>query len=374
MMCCFTAEIAYILSGRLGQGLLKCAGKGGDGGKSFFCFFCQSAQNNAINIAGQARIQCSWWLWLCTEMLAHQLFQAAPEGELAGEHLVGHDRQGVLIARWHWMSPPLFNRHVGRGAAHVLAHIGCGNIEFSNAEIGQQEIGIIWSLLPGADQEVGRFDILMNNMLLVSMLQRFGSLANKMGDQFRSEWSRLSMQVQPIVQCPFLAKWHHQIGKGSSFNDGLTVIIERQDVGMIKLGDGHCLVLEKTHCPWRGGARGFSAYELDRHFLLNTLIFRQINFSHSAAANFLQQVVAVDLLSFQHHLSPLLYLELPEPGVAVDHLERAGEAGGGGTDLPMTDRVVMDRLKMMMIHIEINSISIGNDPKHVGLIRASMKY
>ena len=113
-------------------------------------------------------------------MLVHQLCHPTLEGRTPGQQFVGHHRKSVLVGGRHRVALPLLGSHVGRGATTRLAHPCRCTDELGHAEISQQQVRALWPLFPAADEKIGGFNILVNDLLVVGMLERAGGLLDEM--------------------------------------------------------------------------------------------------------------------------------------------------------------------------------------------------
>ncbi len=80
------------------------------------------------------------------------------------------------------MAIPLFGSHVDWGAPDALASTGRGSREFGDAEVGEEQVGTIGVIFAQADEEVTGFDILVQHLLIMGVLQRLGSLLEQGSD------------------------------------------------------------------------------------------------------------------------------------------------------------------------------------------------
>src|SRR2546421_2437122 len=74
------------------------------------------------------------------------------------------------------MPIPLLGGHIRWRAPNALARTGRCAGEFSDAEVGEEQVGTIGLVVAQADEEVGGLDILVNDVLVMGMLQRIGGL------------------------------------------------------------------------------------------------------------------------------------------------------------------------------------------------------
>src|SRR6266849_10670827 len=114
----------------------------------------------------------------------------------------------------------------------------------------------------------------------------------------------------PHPKRAFRAKRHYYIGDLHCTYKVLAVIKQRQDIRMIQLSDGLHFAEEKSvrfpTCFWIKGY--LISHHLDSHLLPNTWIFCKVNFTHATTANHLQEVISINSLSFETHVTHLARL------------------------------------------------------------------
>ena len=57
-----------------------------------------------------------------------------------------------------------------------------------NAKVGQLQVGIAWMLSTGADKKIRRFDILVDDLLIVRILEGTACLPNDFCNITRRKW------------------------------------------------------------------------------------------------------------------------------------------------------------------------------------------
>ncbi len=70
------------------------------------------------------------------------------------------------------MSLPLLRSHIGWSAANAQACAGNKHAEFCNAKICQQQIKSLRIVPSDAYQEIGRFNILVHNLVVMRIVER----------------------------------------------------------------------------------------------------------------------------------------------------------------------------------------------------------
>src|SRR5258708_4642135 len=93
-----------------------------------------------------------------------------------GEKLVDHHRKSILVGCKHRVTSPLLRSHVGRCASNSCTRIGSGRVESGYAKISQEKIWIVRILFSDSQQEIGGFDVLVNDLVVVRMLEGNGGM------------------------------------------------------------------------------------------------------------------------------------------------------------------------------------------------------
>ena len=132
---------------------------------------------------------------LVHDMLEHHLVLIALKRGAACQQLVGHDGKGILVGRRDRGAAPLLGSHIGRGATNSP---GRTRTELGDSEIGQEQIGAIQVVLIAADQEIGRFDIAMDNMMIVRILKGVSGLPHKLCNISRRKQALVFTLPQPV--------------------------------------------------------------------------------------------------------------------------------------------------------------------------------
>lgn len=102
-------------------------------------------------------------------MLTGNLSKGAVKRALAGEPLVDHDGQGILIAGRRGLALKLFGGHVPGGAGDLLRTLRAGSLSNErNAKVTEQQV-----LAPSQQQGLW-FDIAMDHLLLMGIVEGIG--------------------------------------------------------------------------------------------------------------------------------------------------------------------------------------------------------
>src|SRR5712691_6776205 len=132
------------------------------------------------------------------------------------------------------------------------------------------------------NEEVGRFDILVDNLAGMGMLQSAGRLLEKIPNILWGEQCGTVALLEPISERAFFAVGHNHIGQGGSIDTFLTKVIEGQDVRVVKGDDGSHLALEEASSLFGGVGVGisgrFSSDDLDRDLAMNADVFGEVDF------------------------------------------------------------------------------------------------
>src|SRR5712692_8800729 len=110
------------------------------------------------------------------ELLIHHLAKSTLEGETPRQEFINHDGEGILVACRDRMAIQLFRCHIDRCAPNGLAGARGRATESSKTKVSQQQIREIRMFFVVADKEVGGFDILVNDLMVMGILESFGSL------------------------------------------------------------------------------------------------------------------------------------------------------------------------------------------------------
>src|SRR6266700_4530526 len=120
--------------------------------------------------------------------------QRAVKRALSAQPFVGHDAQRILIAGWYGMRLKLFRRHVGNGSGGILGLPGaCDRVHNGDAEVAQQDFVV------AAQEHIFRFDVTVNQVLLMSKLQGVGYLAHVGEHDLKRETRPLWMTLAQVA-------------------------------------------------------------------------------------------------------------------------------------------------------------------------------
>ena len=98
-------------------------------------------------------------------MLTGDLGKGAVKGTIATEPFIDHHTQRILITGRTRFALKLLRSHVARGSRHILHALGARRLgEQGNTKVTEQD------LLAPANQQVLRFDIAMDEVLIVRIL------------------------------------------------------------------------------------------------------------------------------------------------------------------------------------------------------------
>ncbi len=86
------------------------------------------------------------------------------------------------------MAFQLFRGHIGWSPSNTMARAGGRRAEPGNTKVGQQEVRAIGIFLVVADKKVGRFDILVDNLMVMGMLKGVSGLAYQIHHVLCVEW------------------------------------------------------------------------------------------------------------------------------------------------------------------------------------------
>src|SRR3989440_9838307 len=99
------------------------------------------------------------------QMLTGDLGKGAVKGTIPTEPFIDHHAQSILITGRTRFALKLLRSHVARGSCHILHALGARRLgEQGNTKVTEQD------LLASANQQVLRFDIAMDEVLIVRIL------------------------------------------------------------------------------------------------------------------------------------------------------------------------------------------------------------
>ncbi len=212
----------------------------------------------------------------------------------ASQHLVKHDAQSVKIAGGNrGLTQRLLRTQIGRSAANHprLGHRVDGGVahELGDAEIQHRDV---LTALSHGDKQIVRLQIPVEDLLVVSFLQRFERLKNEAGCTNRFHWALL---LDQIGQRPALEQLHGVIEQAVI---GDAEIVEcdcvRRREGRDSLGFGEE--------PGDGGLvlDQFPLQHLQRDFAADHNLLGHIYHAHAAFAQLGQNLVTfVQFLAHQ---------------------------------------------------------------------------
>jgi hypothetical protein len=137
-------------------------------------------------------------------MLCQQLSDVAREGTFSGQPFVDHDGQGILVAGGLWFAANLLGCHVSQRAPNGLhAHRIAMAQGQSETKIAEEDVII------GTDEQVLRFEVAVNKLLIVRVVQGGGDLLN-VGNN-GGQGNALPLRVAS-AQGAAMSIFHHKIG------------------------------------------------------------------------------------------------------------------------------------------------------------------
>ncbi len=98
---------------------------------------------------------------------------------LSAEPLVHHHSESILITGWQWVAMNLLRCHIPGRPSHLSPAVPlarCRGNRGRNAKVGEPYL-IMWS-----QQQILRFDIAVDHMMVVEILQRTSSLQDSRQD------------------------------------------------------------------------------------------------------------------------------------------------------------------------------------------------
>src|SRR5579871_4977965 len=113
--------------------------------------------------------------------MKHEFDRRAAIGQIPGEEIEKEDGKGILVAGWGGVPLKLLRGHVGWRAGKVRGVAGIRQ-KLGEAEIGQKEVQPLRAAPAAggarkrANQKIGRFDIAVNEVTIMRVLERRGGL------------------------------------------------------------------------------------------------------------------------------------------------------------------------------------------------------
>ncbi len=120
-----------------------------------------------------------------SQVLVHHLLLPPDKGSASCEQLIGEYGKGVLVGSVNGFAIPLLWCHVGGGAPNGVAYAGSCTTELGYTKVGKEQVWMINIFQVSTDQEVGGFDVLMHNRVVVCILKCARRLADKMRNILR---------------------------------------------------------------------------------------------------------------------------------------------------------------------------------------------
>ena len=209
------------------------------------------------------------------------------ERTLASRHFVENESGGEEIgARIKLGAENLFGSHVGNGAGDGMRFESGLRDGFGgrNPQFGETEVEDFEPTVRG-EKKVGGFQIEMNDGAIMSSGKAVGELdgeGKEIGFRQRT-WSKGGLEriARNVLH-------DEEIGVALSVE-----IVNGGDVGVIHLGEGACFVAKTVTCGFVGERSGRE--HLDRDIAVEPGIVGEVNNSHSAAADSLEDSVVAEI-------------------------------------------------------------------------------
>ncbi len=104
-------------------------------------------------------------------MLVRDLAYRPGKRRLSTQPLIDHDAQGILIAGGTWFTSELLRGHIGNGSGRLQGRLRtCALDDDGTVKFGEQDLIVV------PQQQALRFDITMDQFLLVDIVQGAGHL------------------------------------------------------------------------------------------------------------------------------------------------------------------------------------------------------
>ncbi len=212
----------------------------------------------------------------------------AGEGKFAAEHLVEDDAAGPEIgAVVDLLAENLLGRHVADGA---YDDAGFGERLGDVWPLGQAEVDDL-DLVAGADHQVGRLDVAMDDAVLVGVMQAGEQLGGEVGGSGEIERAAVDSVGQGFAVV--VAHDEDDLAVGELFD-----VMDAADVGVVE-DRGGARLLKQTVLLRRVGEHGRSE-GLERDEAMEKEVFGLVDDARGTAAEVLEDLVVRDGLAFMH--------------------------------------------------------------------------
>ena len=249
-------------------------GELGDGGKPILRSFRQRTLDNVGQPCRQPRLEhIEWRRWIETVLLDDINSGQPAEREVAAQHLVRHDAEGVLVGCTGdgFLPGALLGRDVVRGSDdRFRAGQRLQADRLGDSEVGDRDPA------PAVHHHVGRLDVPMDDAVLVSELERLGDLGEDRSRAIGRDRLLALEQIRQRLACDVLHGEPEQL-------PALRDPVNGDDVGVIERGSGARLALEALDQPGPEGQ--FRWQHLDGNFAVELEIARQEDHRHAAASD-----------------------------------------------------------------------------------------
>ena len=206
------------------------------------------------------------------------------ERRLAGQHLVEHAREAVLVGApvETALGAGLLRAHVRRSAdgeaviGDVDAVAAGGGDRGGDAEVGDDRLALL-------QQDVFRLDVAVDHLEPVGVGERAGDGTS---DAKRHVERERTFALEPVAERLAAGVRHHEVQQAVTFAG----IVQRQDLGVGQAGGDPDLPQEALRLVT---GRGIGTKHLDGHFAGVLHILRQVDRGRSAPSDLLFDQVAV---------------------------------------------------------------------------------
>src|SRR2546426_6560791 len=132
-----------------------------------FRLFGHSFENGLLDVHRQLRVELSWSGWLFGQMLEHiSNHIRSGEWSLASQEFIGNTAERILVTCFARRPAKLLRGHVWRSASDGALANTDGIKHFGNAKVSKECFTF------GVEENIFRFEVAMNDILLVGMLER----------------------------------------------------------------------------------------------------------------------------------------------------------------------------------------------------------
>ena len=237
-------------------------------------------ERDTLELLGNVAVPLPWRLGAAGDVHERDLLRSVRViGQVAREHLIEHDTEGIQVtARVGIEALGLLRCDIVHGADGLTAALFMDILERGDAEISDLDHVVV------RDHDVLRFDVPVDDAMGVRVLQ---CLADLRGVVQRLDGAEYTMLRHALLERLAFDKLHNDILRLPAVAD----IVDRDDIRLREHGDRVCLRLKAIF--QLSVRRHLIAQDLDGDIAVQLVAHGLVNDRHAAAADDLQDLVAV---------------------------------------------------------------------------------